>query len=92
MVGFLAVCFLRMKNPTPRKMFALGKSGPNATFNLIFLGLGWPWVGNLVGFITTFICYPIQQDFIAKTFILTSLCAECWVIGTILLNVLLDWY
>ena len=24
-------------------MFAVGKSGPNATFNLIFLGLGWPW-------------------------------------------------
>ena len=21
----------------------MGKSGPNATFNLIFLGLGWPW-------------------------------------------------
>ena len=26
-------------------LFAVGKIGPNATFNLIFLGLGRPWVG-----------------------------------------------
>ena len=25
--------------------------GPNAAFDLIFLGLGWPWVGEFVGFI-----------------------------------------
>ena len=36
--------------PTHEKIFAVGKSGPNATFNLIFLGLGWPWVGEFVGF------------------------------------------
>ena len=27
----------------------MGKGGPNATFNLMFLGLGWPWVGEFVG-------------------------------------------
>ena len=37
--------------PTHEKISAVGKNGPNATFNLIFLGLGWPWVGEFVGFI-----------------------------------------
>ena len=32
--------------PTHEKIFAVGKSGPNAAFNLIFLGLGWPWMGS----------------------------------------------
>ena len=39
-----------MKNYSP-----VGKSGPNATFNLFFLGLGWPWVGEFVGFVIIFI-------------------------------------
>ena len=38
-LGFLVVCFLYKANPSPR-LFAVGKSGPNAAFNLIFLGLG----------------------------------------------------
>ena len=43
----------------------MGKSGPNATFNLIFLGLGWPWVGEFDGFITiTSICFPTQQNLV----------------------------
>ena len=28
---------------------------------LIFLGLGWPWVGEFVGFIVMFICFPTQH-------------------------------
>ena len=37
------VCTPYMKSiPTHEKLFAVGNSGPNATFNLIFLGLGWP--------------------------------------------------
>ena len=52
-VGFLAVCFLhRITIPTHEKTFAVVKSGPNATFNLIFIGSGWPWVGELVDFIS----------------------------------------
>ena len=35
--------------PTHEKSFAAGKSGPNATFDLICLGLGWPWVGLGLG-------------------------------------------
>ena len=32
--------------PTHETVFAVGNSGPNATFNLFFYGLGWPWVGE----------------------------------------------
>ena len=41
-VGFLVVCFQYKTNPNPqRKKIAVGKNGPNATFDLFFLG----WVG-----------------------------------------------
>ena len=40
--------------PTHEQLFAVGKNGPNATFNLFFLMLSWPWVGELVGSITIF--------------------------------------
>ena len=51
-VGFLVVCFLDKINPQYAiKYLPWGKCGPNATFlNLFFLGLGWPWVGEFVGF------------------------------------------
>ena len=42
----------------------MGKSGPNATFNLIFLGLGWPWVGEFVAFIIIFTRFPTQQNLV----------------------------
>ena len=35
-VGFLAVCFPYKIIQTHEKMFAVGKSGPNATFDLFF--------------------------------------------------------
>ena len=47
-------------------MFAVGKSGRNDTFNLIFLGLGWPWVGEFDGFIKIFICFPTQQNLVNR--------------------------
>ena len=44
-VRFLVVCFLYKTDPKPtKKIFAVEKSGLIATFNLFFLGLGWPWV------------------------------------------------
>ena len=44
--------------PTHEKISAVGKNGPNATFNLFFLGFGWPWVGEFVGFtILIIICF-----------------------------------
>ena len=52
--------------PTHEKIYAVGKSGPNATFNLFFLGLGWPWVGEFVGFIIIFICFPTQQNLVNR--------------------------
>ena len=52
-------------NPNPRKQYLLlGKSGRSITFNLYFLGLGWPWVGEFVGFIVIFICSPTQQKLV----------------------------
>ena len=65
-VGFLVVCFLCKTNPNSRKMFAVGKSGPNATFHLIFRGLGWPWVGDFVGFTIIFTCFPTQQNLVNR--------------------------
>ena len=49
--------------PTHEKLFAVGKSGPIATFNLFFLGLGGPRIGEFVGFIIIFISFPIRQHF-----------------------------
>ena len=37
------------------------KSGPNATFNLFFVGFGWPWVGGFVGFIMIFTSYMFSN-------------------------------
>ena len=42
--------------PTHEKIVAVGKSGPNATFNLIFLGLGLPWVGEFIHMTVVNIC------------------------------------
>ena len=53
-VRFLVVYFPYKTNLDPRKMICCGKKWPNATFNLIFLGLGWPWVREFVGFIIFF--------------------------------------
>ena len=61
-LGFLVVCFLYKTNPKPtKKKLRCEKVGQNATFNLIFLGLGWPWAGEFVGFIIIFICFPNQE-------------------------------
>ena len=47
--------------PTHEKVFAGGKSGPNATCSLTFHGLSWPWVGELDGFIIIFLCFPTSN-------------------------------
>ena len=64
MVGFLVFCFLYKTNPNPRKKKNCRKKCPNATFNLMFLGLGWPWVGEFVGFMIIFVCLPTQHDLV----------------------------
>ena len=50
----------------------MGKSGPIVTFVLIFLGLGWPWVGEFVGFIIVFtryhICFPKQHNLVNRKY------------------------
>ena len=60
-VGFLVVCFVSYikSTPTHEKVFAVGKSGPNAAFNLFFCRF---WVdlglGEFVGFVIIFVCFP----------------------------------
>ena len=72
-VRFLVVCFLYKTNPNPRKIIAVGKSGPFANFNLFFLGLGWPWVGQFVGFLVICICFSTQQNLVYRKHISSSL-------------------
>ena len=62
-LGFLYSVSYIKPIPTQEKIFAAGKSGPNVTFNRIFIGLGWPWVGEFVGFIIIFTRFPTQQNF-----------------------------
>ena len=42
------------------------KSGPIATFNQFFLGLGWPWVGEFVGFTIKSTRFPTQHDLVYR--------------------------
>ena len=46
-VRFIVVCFLYKTNPNPRKTTCCGKKWP---MPVPYLGLGWPWVGDFVGF------------------------------------------
>ena len=63
-VRFVVVRFLYKTNPNPPKNICCGqKSGPRATFNPVFLGLGWPWVGEFVGFIIIFYLFSNPTEF-----------------------------
>ena len=52
--GFLAVYLLYKINQPTKNHLLWEKVAQNATINLFFLGLGWPWVGEFVGFIIIF--------------------------------------
>ena len=66
-VRFLAVYFPHKTNPNPRKIYMLWeKVALNATFNLFFLGLGWPWVGEFDGFIIMLMLLPTQQNLVNR--------------------------
>ena len=60
-LGLQSVSYIK-PIPTYEKIFAVGKSGPNAPFKLIFLGLGWPWVGEFDGFIIALILFTTRQN------------------------------
>ena len=64
-LGFVVVCFLYKINPNPRKIILLWEQAAQMPLlTLIFLGLGWPWVvGEFVGFIILFLCFPTPTDF-----------------------------
>ena len=67
LAGLCFLSFVSYIQPVPNheKIFAVGKSGPKATFNLVFLGLGWPWIGEFVGFIIIK-CSPTQQKLVNR--------------------------
>ena len=44
----------------------------NATFDLFFLGLGWPWVGEFVGFILIPICFSTQHNLVNRKHLITT--------------------
>ena len=64
-IGFLYSVSYIKSIPTHEKLFAVGKSGPIATLNLV-LGLGWPWAGEFVGFIIMFPCFPTQHNLVCR--------------------------
>ena len=60
---FPILCTKYKINPNPRKIILLWeKVASNATLNLLFLGLGWPWVGEVVVLIMIFICFPTRHN------------------------------
>ena len=70
-LGFLyVVCFQSRKVkpiPTRDKLFAVGKRRPKCHFFTFFFGgLGWPWVGEFVGFMIMFLCFPTQQNLVNR--------------------------
>ena len=76
-LGFLYSVSYVKSFPTHEKIIAVGKSGPNATFSVFFLGLGWPWVGEFVGSIIVFILvrFPTHHNLVNRTH--TILGREC---------------
>ena len=71
LVGLVFLCSVSLykTNPTPRKIVCCGKKvARNAPFNLYFLGLGWPWVGEFIGFIIiSSMCMPTQHNSVNRT-------------------------
>ena len=60
-LGFLQSVSYIKPIPTHEKILCCGeKVAQMPLFTLIFLGLGWPWVEEFVGFIITFTCIPTQ--------------------------------
>ena len=64
---FLQSVSYNKTNPNPRKKYWLWEEvAQNATFNPFSLGLGWPWVGEFVGFIIICVCFPIQANLVNR--------------------------
>ena len=65
-LGFLQSISYIKPIPTHEKLFAVGKSAPNDTFDLKFLVLSWPWVVEFDGFIVIFGCFPTQHNLVHR--------------------------
>ena len=67
-VRFLVVYFLYKTNPNPPKIICCRKKWPKRHFlTNFFLGLGWPWVGEFVGFtMIRFRYFPTQHNLVYR--------------------------
>ena len=65
-VRFVVVCLLYKANPNPRKKYLLWekKWSKYHFLKLFFLGLGWPWFGEFVGFTVICIYFPTQPNLV----------------------------
>ena len=64
-LAFFVVCFLYKINPKPTKKYLLWEKVAQMPLSAyFFLGVGWPWVGEFVGFIIILICFPAQHNLI----------------------------
>ena len=71
LVRFLEVCFLYK----PRGIFCCWKKvSQMPLFNLVFLGLGWPSVGEFVGFLIIVRCFLTQKNLVKSQ---TPYCCCC---------------
>ena len=69
--GFLAVRFLYKINPKPTKNYLLRGRVAQVPLLTFSLGLGWPWVGEFVGFTTIVKCFPIQHNLVNRNTLFT---------------------
>ena len=65
-MGLLVVSVSYIKSiPTHEKSLAAGKKSGGPKMPLLtyfFLWLGWPWVGDIVGYTVIFICSPTPTE------------------------------
>ena len=74
LVGLSFLMFVSYVKPVPthHRIVCCGNM-----FNLIFLGLGWPWIVELVVFIVIFACLSTQYYFVNRKHLLTWL-VDCF--------------
>ena len=69
---YKTLCFIGRAWPNFPWFYSTFRKNPNKKVPQVwalclFLGLGWPWVGEFVGFIIIFLCFPTQNNRPKKT-------------------------
>ena len=64
--GFLySVSYINQSQPT-KKYLLWEKVAKMPLLTYFFLGLGWPWLGEFVGFIVILICFPSRHSLVNR--------------------------